>query len=174
MCQIDPAAVEDGLSRLLAARSGGAAPLPEHPVICEAAYADWEHLSCPARMPALLGCLLDRAVAPQALKLLEFLLFDSPLTVSAAAPFVLPSLIVLVDEIDAGLRPTMTDLLVWVAVMSEPGQQKPWGSQEEREALCRRVFTRYGEALQRLVEQSPPTELHGPDEVRLLLDPGPG
>ncbi len=161
MCVMDTAVKEAAVVRFLREHPQMAQAAFDHPALLGCADVDWSRIpGCPAGIPVLLRSLLDEAVGPAALPVLENVLMNSVFHTSAVMPAVLPFLIRLAAVPDIAVRPDLIEILVIAAELSFPvdaddeNQVLLFGKDDdhpERER-CRAVFAAHASALRALLE----------------------
>ncbi|MFD8020429.1 hypothetical protein ACFV6G_08385 [Streptomyces lavendulae] len=176
---MDAAAKEAAVARFVREHPQAGQAECDHPALAGCADADWSRIpGCPAGIPVLLRGLLDEAVGPEALRVLENVLMDSIFHPSAAMPTALPFLIRLAAVPDIAVRPDLVELLAIVAEVSQPveaddaGQAGLFGKDcdhPERER-CRAAFVAHASELRALLEdESLPEGLLSADDRECLL-----
>ncbi|MFE5730955.1 hypothetical protein ACFQ7A_08620 [Streptomyces sp. NPDC056528] len=161
MCAMDTAVKEAAVARFLREHPEMERVACDHPALLGCADVDWSEIpGCPAGVPVLLRSLLDEAVGPEALPVLENLLVNSVSHVSAVMPAVLPFLIRLAAVPGIAVRPDLVSLLVVAAELSSSVD-----ADDERQVLlfgkdsdhperewCRAAFAAHASALRALLE----------------------
>ncbi|MFF5922000.1 hypothetical protein ACFY8C_27200 [Streptomyces flavochromogenes] len=161
MCVLDAAVKEAAVARFLREHPEMEQAACDHPALQGCADVDWSRIAgCPAGVPALLRGLLDEAVGPEALPVLENLLMNSVFHMSAVMPAALPFLIRLAAVPDIAVRPDLVGILVLAAELSSSVD-----ADDERQVLllgkdsdhperewCRAAFAAHASALRALLE----------------------
>ncbi|MGX1506128.1 UNVERIFIED_CONTAM: hypothetical protein RKD43_004753 [Streptomyces graminofaciens] len=178
MCVMDTAVKEAAVARFLREHPEMEQAACDHPPLLGCADVDWSQIpGCPAGVPALLRGLLDEAVGPEALPVLENLLMNSVFHMSAVMPAALPFLIRLAAVPDIAVRPDLVGLLVVAAELSssvdaDERQVLLFGKDSdhpERE-WCRAAFAAHASALRALLEDGTlPAGLISADDRECLL-----
>ncbi|MFJ5934447.1 hypothetical protein [Streptomyces sp. NPDC093071] len=176
---MDTAVKEAAVARFLSEYPQMAQTAFDHPALLGRTDVDWSRIpGCPAGIPVLLRSLLDEAVGPVALPVLENVLMNSVFHMSAVMPAVLPFLIRLVAVPDIAVRSDLIEILVVAAELSLPvdaddeHQVLLFGKDDdhpERE-WCRTAFAAHASALRALLEdESLPDGLISVDDRERLL-----
>ncbi|KUH39031.1 MULTISPECIES: hypothetical protein [Streptomyces] len=179
MCVMDTAVKEAAVARFLREHPEMEQAACDHPALLGCADVDWSKIpGCPAGVPALLRGLLDEAVGPETLPVLENLLMNSTFHVSAVMPAALPFLIRLAAVPDIAVRPDLVGLLAVAAELSSSVD-----ADDERRVLlfgkdsdhperegCRAAFAAHASALRALLEDGAlPAGLISADDRACLL-----
>lgn len=176
MCVVDAADREAAVARFLLEYPRIERAAGDHPALLGCDDVDWSRIpGCPAAIPVLLRSLLDEAAGPGALRVLDTVLMNSVVHVSAAMPAALPFLIRLAAVPDLAVRPGLLDLLVIAAVLSSPlddGETPIFGEDcdhPERE-WCRAAFATHASALRALLDdETVPDGLVSAEDRQSLL-----
>ncbi|MFJ8165881.1 hypothetical protein ACIRBY_33880 [Streptomyces sp. NPDC096136] len=176
---MDAAAKEAAVARFLREYPQAGQAERDHPALAGCVDADWSQApGCPAGIPVLFRGLLDQTAGPEALHVLGNVLMDDIFHPSAAMATALPFLIRLAALPDIAVRPDVVELLVVVAVLSQPvvANAEGWAGlfgddrdHPEREQ-CRAAFAAHASELRALLDDDGlPDGLLSADDRECLL-----